>query len=175
MFRLHSLKTTKEEEWDGFLDDYAGVYTMLWTAKPPQRAREQFRVYALKQTTMDKVFQTTERKPEKTGKIDPVIAYEAAKLSSLTKNELSVPTTSEFRRCANHFRVILVDEYRTTQESHRCNHNVHPVMQNEHGIRGLRRCCSTNCRIFFNGEELSPKTLRHVYVVAVLTAKFERK
>ena len=51
------MKTTKEEEWDGFLEDYADVYETLRISKAKKRwTRERFGVYGRKQKIMDKLF-----------------------------------------------------------------------------------------------------------------------
>ncbi len=102
---------------------------------------------------MDKLFEAMKEKPANDGKPvkqDPVIAYGAAKFAPSGKGELSVPTTSIFRRCTKHFRVVLVDEHMTSQVCHRCDQITCPVMNDGLLNRGLRWCRSTNCRTFLN-------------------------
>jgi len=108
--------------------------------------RERFRVYCLKRKTLDTFFQTM------SGEVKPVIAYGAAKFNPNNKNELSAPTTSVNRRCAKHFPTVFVDEYNTTKVCHCCNERLCPVMKDAREVRGLRWCCSTNCRTFLNRD-----------------------
>ena len=147
VFRQHSLKTTNEDEWDAFLKDYATVYKTLWERKTQKKwARERFRVYCLRNKTLDKFFQTMN------GKEKPTIAYGAAKFNPNNKNELSAPTTYLSKRCAIHFPTIFVDEYNTTKVCHCCDSKLSPVVIDGQERRGLRWCCSTKCRTFQNRD-----------------------
>lgn len=147
VFRQHSLKTTDESEWDAFLKDYATVYKMLWEGKTQKKwARERFRVYCLRNKTLDKFFQTMN------GKEKPTIAYGAAKFNPNNKNELSAPTTYLSKRCAIHFPTVFVDEYNTTKVCACCDSKLSPVVVDGQERRGLRWCCSTKCRTFHNRD-----------------------
>lgn len=147
VYRKQSLKTIKEEVWDLFLKDYASVYQTLWDAKTEKKwGRERFRVYNLKRKTLDNFFQTM------VGDQRPVIAYGAARFNPTSKNELSAPTTFVSKRCVKHFPLIMVDEYNTTKVCYCCNQKLCPVMKNQQEVRGLRWCCSTNCRTFLNRD-----------------------
>lgn len=147
VFRQNSPKTTKEEVWDKFLSDYISVYDTLWKAKTTKKwGRERFKVYSLKRKTLDTFFQTME------GDVKPVIAYGAAKFNPNNKNELSAPTTYLSKRCAQHFPTIFVDEYNTTKICHCCNQRLSTVIRQGQEVRGLRWCCSTNCRTFQNRD-----------------------
>lgn len=147
IFRQHSLKTTNEEEWSAFLKDYSTVYKTLWEGKTQKKwARERFRVYCLRNKTLDKFFQTMNG-PEK-----PIIAYGAAKFNPNNKNELSAPTTYLSKRCAIHYPTVFVDEYNTTKVCSCCDSKLSPVVIDGQERRGLRWCCSTKCRTFRNRD-----------------------
>lgn len=147
VFRQHSLKTTNESEWDAFLKNYATVYKTLWEGKSQKKwARERFRVYCLRNKTLDKFFQTMN------GKEKPAIAYGAAKFNPNNKNELSAPTTYLSKRCAIHFSTVFVDEYNTTKVCACCDSKLCSVVIDGLERRGLRWCCSTKCRTFQNRD-----------------------
>jgi hypothetical protein len=147
LFRQHSLKTTNESEWDAFLKDYTAIYKTLWEGKTQTKwARERFRVYCLRNKTLDKFFQTMN------GKEKPTIAYGAAKFNPNNKNELSAPTTYLSKRCAVHFPTVFVDEYNTTKVCACCDSKLSPVVIDGQERRGLRWCCSTKCRTFQNRD-----------------------
>jgi len=147
IFRQHSLKTTNEDDWTAFLKDYSTVYKTLWEGKTQKKwARERFRVYCLRNKTLDKFFQTMNG-PEK-----PIIAYGAAKFNPNNKNELSAPTTYLSKRCAIHFPTVFVDEYNTTKVCSCCDSKLSPVVIDGQERRGLRWCCSTKCRTFRNRD-----------------------
>lgn len=147
LFRQHSLKTTKEDEWASFLKDYSSVYNTLWENKTQKKwSRERFRVYCLRHKTLDKFFQKMK------GESLPTIAYGAAKFNPTNKNELSAPTTYLSKRCAIHFSTVFVDEYNTTKVCACCDSKLSPVVINGQERRGLRWCCSTKCRTFQNRD-----------------------
>ena len=135
------------------MKDHAKVHKRLWTAKTEKKwARQRFRVYGLKHKTRDKLFDAMKVKPDKPGKLDPVIACGAAKFASSAKRELSIPTTFIFRRCTKHVRVVLVDEHNTSQVCDRRDQITCPVMSDGHKIRGPRWCRSTHRRTFLNKD-----------------------
>ncbi len=82
------------------------------------------------------------------GEPDFVIAYGDEKFTSPAKNELPIPTTSVFLRCAKHFRVVLADEHMTGQVRHGCDQNLCPVTNDGRLIRGLQSCGFNHHRIF---------------------------
>src|SRR3990167_1951064 len=146
-FRKISPKTTKENVWDEFLENYGTVYDKLWEVKSKKKwSCERFRVYCLRRKTLDKFFNTMK------GEVIPVIAYGAAKFNPNGKNELSSPTTSVSRRCAKFYPVIMIDEYNTTKVCADCDNRLCKVVKKKaeglREVRGLRWCCSTKCRTF---------------------------
>ena len=158
IFRRHSLKTAKEEEWKSFLEDYISVYDALWDCKTKKKwGRERFSVYGLKRKTLDRFFQTMENNEN----VKPVIAYGAAKFNPNSTHELSAPTTFLSKRCSKHFSMVLIDEYNTTKVCSCCDEKLLPVVKDGLEIRGLRWCgsflrktksFSTKCRTFLNRD-----------------------
>jgi hypothetical protein len=161
IFRQHSLKTTKETEWDSFISDYISVYNTLWNTKTEKKwGRERFRVYCLKRKTLDTFFQSMVGKDGSR----PIIAYGAAKFNPNSKHELSAPTTYISKCCMKHFSTIFVDEYNTTKICCCCDKQMHPIMKENKQIRGLRWCSSTNCRNLVNRDMNAAKNILRAFI-----------
>jgi len=145
IFSLFSPKTSDSNQWDSFLVQYISVYNKLWEVKTGKKwARAKFRIYGLKRKVLDRFFN------KMNGPIKPVIFFGAAKFNPNSKNELSSPTTSISKACARHFKVVMVDEFRTSKICANCDCKLSPVQAlNIEGkireIRGLRRCSSSVC------------------------------
>jgi len=151
IYRKISPKTTREDLWDEFLQNYYSVYDKLWEVKTKKKwSQERFRVYCLKRKVLDKFFLSMN------GKVKPVIAYGAAKFNPTNKNELSAPTTYLSKRCSKFYTTIMIDEYNTTKVCADCDCGLSKVAKMVEGklceVRGLRWCCSTNCRTFKNRD-----------------------
>ena len=169
-----SLKTTNEDKWEKFIENYISVYDTLWEQKTKTKwGQQRFRTYRLKQKCLDKFFASM-RGPKRSE--NPVIAYGAAKFNPNSKSELSAPTTSLSRKCSNFYPTVMVDEFRTTKICYKCDCQLHPVSKKAPGykyetikgvnidmkvkknviidreIRGLRWCSSTKCRKFYNRD-----------------------
>lgn len=146
-FMQHSPRTSNVAQWDNFLKDYISVYTPLWEGKTGKKwGRQRFRTYCLKKKTLDRFFRTMYKK----GSPKPVIAFGAAKFNPNNKNELSAPTTFVSKTCSKHYHTIMVDEYNTSKVCPCCDARICKVVKKQedgtvHEVRGLRRCCSTEC------------------------------
>ena len=158
VFAQHSPRTVNPNEFDAFIKDYLEVYDELWNEKIKRKwGQSAFRVYRLKQRTLDRFFQTM------AGNIKPTIAYGAAKFNPTGKHELSSPTTHVTKCCSKHFPTIMVDEFRTSKVCPCCNGIVSPVKQKQSDlssvreIRWLRRCSSTECSrtSFLNRDKMA--------------------
>ena len=168
IFARVDLKTTRIDKWVEFLRNYLSVYSTLWKVKTEKKwAQQRFRVYCLKQRTLDNFFNTMN------GPVKPVIAYGAAKFSPNGNGQISAPTTSLFKKCSQKFKTYPVDEFLTTQICHDCDSHLHEVVKDQHPVqmkakamvgplakwrvqrdqkvRGLR-WCSTSCRSFKNRD-----------------------
>ena len=169
-----SLKTTNEDRWAKFIENYISVYDTLWEQKTKSKwGQQRFRTYRLKQKCLDKFFASM-RGPKDSEK--PVIAYGAAKFNPNSTSELSAPTTSLSKKCSTFYPTVMVDEFRTTKICYKCDCQLHPVSRKASGykyetikgvnidlklkknviidreIRGLRWCSSTKCRKFYNRD-----------------------
>jgi len=160
-----SLKTTNTEEWGKFLTNYEGVYDTLWNAKTQKKiGRERFRVYCLKQKTMDRFMQKIKNGDGKIkGKnigINTVdarkkvgVAFGAAKFNPSGRSELSVPTTSVTKKFSQKFSLEFVDEFNTTKKCNGCGCSLVPLYkQNRREVRGVRQCRSTGCSRFISRD-----------------------
>ena len=102
-----------------------------------------------KHKVLDRFFQTFQEGQQ----VKPVIAYGAAKFAPTGRGERAVPTEAMRKRCANHYKVVPVDEYRTTKCCHRCGSVVQQVYgENGKILRGLKRCPSPQCQHRHNGQ-----------------------
>lgn len=183
IFAEVSLKTTNLDSWNKFLNNYLQVYDILWTEKTKRKwGQQRFRVYHLKQKTLDKFFASMRTKSTFADpKPQPVIGYGAAQFASTGKGEIAAPTSSLYKKCCQHFKTIPVDEFRTTRICCDCNSELWKVTQKkmvtktkiteevdelgilkfgvakedvevDQEVRGLRWCCSTECRSFKNRD-----------------------
>jgi hypothetical protein len=159
---LTTTKTTNPEKFNEFLRIYLKHYQTIWKHTTQKKmARERFGLYMGKRKVLDQFLSSLKEKDEP----ESVVAFGAAKICSTGKNETSIPTTSVSRRCSNHYKTILVDEYNTTKICNRCHQKTSKVMDRkslnlvtakitQYPIRGLRRCNS-------NEDICRPKTLLH--------------
>ena len=157
IFKQVSPKTTDGHIYDQYIRNYLSVYSELWQEKTKRKwGQRRFRTHRLKQKTLDRFFSKMKgkRKP------DPIIAYGAAKFNPNGKNELSAPTTSLSKKCAQRYKTYMIDEYNTTKVCHKCDQPLHPVGEEINGkrsvyqqIRGLRWCSSTKCHNFLNRDK----------------------
>ena len=83
--------------------------------------------------------------------VKPLFAYGAGRFAPTGPGERAVPTTALAKACARYFVLIMIDEFRTSQMCHACRGRLHAVKKRSadgtiHEVRGLRRCCSTECK-----------------------------
>ena len=152
IYAQYSIKTINTETWNLFIDNYISVYNKLWSHKTQQKyGRERFRVYTLKRKTLDIFFNTFLSKNLPI----PDIAYGSAGFKCNGRNELSAPKSSILERCKKKFEHVKeIDEYRTTKVCRDCNNVLQQVRISSRSeaapsalpyVRGLSRCCSTEC------------------------------
>jgi len=156
---LGSIKTASLEMFKDYWDKYRKVQDALWGEFiKPKYANSRFRIYRLKNRTIDRFFQTM-RGPKDSA--PPVVGYGAANFWHNGKYSLSHPTTTLARYCSHHFQTVMIDEYNTTKCCAYCGNQLHAIAvetRNEDGkkvkkpIRGLRWCCSPNCRDIRNRD-----------------------
>ena len=156
MYRLFSLKTTKEDNLIKFMNNYKYIYDKLWECKTQKKwAREKFRVYGLKKKCLDKFFSSLCKRDEKI----PIIAYGAAKFKPSSKNQGTSPTTSILKKCNNYYHSEMIDEFNTSRICYDCDNLLNKVIKIVDGqirdVRGLRLCCSTSCHSSFKNRDMN--------------------
>ena len=137
----------------------------VWAQKLNKRsARESFRVYCLKNKTLDTFVNSVMNKKKTKLMQHPVtIAYGAAKFSSTGRGEHFSSPTSIIKKkfidaCKKDAQLVDVDEYNTSKICYRCHGDLKIVLRksqeiNKNGthetrvreVRGLRRCESSSC------------------------------
>ena len=157
IYARHSPRTASLRQLDAFLLDYASVYHPLWANRLRRCwGQSRFRVYGLMRKTLDRFFHGMRGDR---GEPPPVVAYGAANFAPTGRGERAVPTTALAKACARYFVLIMVDEFRTSQMCHACRRRLQAVAKRSadgtiHEVRGLRRCCSTECkRVSFKGRD----------------------
>lgn len=165
LFSLVSPRCSSSVQLNEFLENYIGVYDKLWQEKlMKKRARTSFRVYCLRQKTLDSFYQSM----CKEGEIRPVVAYGAARFNPTGPGEIAVPTTAVAKRCCRHYRTTMIDEYCTTQVCRNCDSRLHPVNERIEGVvksaRGLKWCSSTICNSrFLDRDKNAALNILHCY------------
>ena len=157
IYARHSPRTASLRQLDAFLLDYASVYHPLWANRLRRCwGQSRFRVYGLMRKTLDRFFHGMRGDR---GEPPPVVAYGAANFAPTGRGERAVPTTALAKACARHFKVTMIDEFRTSQMCHACCSRFQAVAKRSadgtiHEMRGLRRCGSTECaRVSFKGRD----------------------
>jgi hypothetical protein len=126
-------------------------------------SRQRFNLYSRKQKSYAKFFKSLD---DKSGK-KLVIAFGDAGFVSTTKNELSAPTTTLEKQCKKWYKVLKVDEFRTTQlhcDTGDILQKVKEVSLTKNGktfnktIRGLLRYKTANFCKFIDRDLNAPKT-----------------
>lgn len=137
-----SPRTTQVSVMEEHLRVLLRVAPYLWSHYTKHRcALVRMDNYIHKRKTLDRFFASMQSKGEE----KPVIAYGAAKFNPTAKNELSSPTSALSKRCAEHYPIVFVDEFRTTKCCHGCGCELKGVKRNGYEVRGLRCCSSSNC------------------------------
>lgn len=158
-----SSKTVSLKNFRDFLAVYSKVYHSLWNHYSQRKyARWRFRLYCLKNKTLDRFFSDLCRDGDgKCRKSDVLIAYGAAKFQSNAKGETSVPTSNLYKRCTIHYKTTLVDEFNTSQICYACNHRVTKVIEKTKGeLRGLKYCRNNDCPHNNKRDALKPVYLK---------------
>ena len=132
-------------------------------ASKKRHARQRFSIYSAKKSTYDRFFKSI-FDPEK----PTVIAYGDAGFASTSKYELSAPTSTLEKQCSKWFKIVKVDEFRTTKlnyltgsvlckvQEELCDSKGEAVFKKK-SLRGLLWYKSTkdNCNYFVNRDFLN--------------------
>jgi hypothetical protein len=142
-------------------------YTTLWNdALKKRHARQRFNLYSGKKKAYDKFFQSLNNPLDHRSII---IAYGDAGFASTSKYELSAPTTTLEKQCRKWFKIVKVDEFRTTQLDYETNTKLCKVIEvnkekQQRSVRGLLWYRKTNevCK-FINRDINAAKNILKCY------------
>ena len=150
-------RTPKIQELLKYIVVYNKHYERYWDQLADRKyAMNRMDVYIHRNQCMDQFFQSLQEKDQ----LEPIIAYGAAKFNSTGIGEQAVPTTFIGKRCQEYYKMVMIDEYKTSQICHQCEEKLTLLYRDEKGqikhfgreIRGLRWCGSTKCRKLINRD-----------------------
>jgi hypothetical protein len=142
-------------------------YRTLWDdALKKRHARQRFNLYSGKKKAYDKFFQSFHSQVDDRSII---IAYGDAGFASTSKYELSAPTTTLEKECRKWFKIVKVDEFRTTQLDYETGDILCKVIEKnkekqQRTVRGLLWYRKTNevCK-FINRDINAAKNILKCY------------
>jgi hypothetical protein len=147
-----STKGINLENHEAFIAIYMKNYDALWNEYfKPRWARQRLRLYGGKQRVFANLINEI-KNHDKSRRV--VIAYGSATFAPGGKNEISVPTSSTFKKFARAFPTVVVDEFRTTRVHHEDGSLLQSVKRRDTNewLRGLLWCSSTNNTKFVNRD-----------------------
>jgi hypothetical protein len=151
-----SLKTVRMDEFIEYIDYNLDHWEAIWSEYGHVKyAKTKMTVYMKKNSTLDKFFNGLKHPTKNT-----VIAYGGGKFAPNGRGELSVPTTSLYKRCERAFPCVVIDEYHTSQYCPHCDKKMKTVKVANVKCRGLLRCESNECRSAFLHGQVSDRFAR---------------
>jgi transposase len=151
-----------------YLEVLLETYDDLWKEYlKPRWANQRLRLYGGKKRVFATFLNKVEREATTEGHKRVVVAYGAAKFAPGGRGELSVPTSRAFKECTQRFRVVLVDEFRTTMVYAGDDSVLKQVWSKDKGavVRGLMWCDSTNNSKFVNRDLNAALNIRRCLVL----------
>ena len=143
-------------------------YGVLWDEYTRKKwSRQRLKTYSGKKSVFDNFFNSLK---DNSGR-RVVIAYGDAGFASSSKYETAAPTTRVLTEAKKHFRVIMVDEFRTTQVHSETGKRLSQVIEssiidgerNLKTVRGLLWCNSTMESKFVNRDFDAAKSIVQCY------------
>ena len=145
----HTYKGTSMKQFIGYLETVNKNYNALWGEYLKRRwGRQRFATYSGKKSTIHRFLESL--KDDSNRRI--VLAYGDAGFAHNGPGELSVPTSGLQKQCAKKYKVVPIDEFRTSQIHHWEDQRCAKVYQNGFCVRGLLWCNSTNVSKFVNRD-----------------------
>jgi hypothetical protein len=147
-----STKGSNIDKHEAFIATYMENYDVLWNEYFKGRwARQRLRLYGGKQRVFANLINEI-KNHDISRRV--VIAYGSATFAPGGKNEISVPTSSTFKKFAKAFPTVVVDEFRTTRIHHEDGSLLQSVKRRDtdEWLRGLLWCSSTNNTKFVNRD-----------------------
>jgi len=156
-----STKSTVEN-FIGYITVIKQNYDKFWNEYLKKRwARQRLKLYSNKKSVYDKFYNSMK---DNSGR-RVVIAYGDAGFASSKKHEISAPTTRVCTEAKKHFKVVMVDEYLTTQIHHETGKRLGKVIKAEGNskiaLRGLLWYCSTKGSKFVSRDFNAAKNIRN--------------
>ena len=134
----NSSKSTRLEKFNDYIKASKKVNKRLFKEYMKKRWRAQrFRLYGGKKRTFAR-FLNKLGDPKET-----VIAFGSAKFAPCAPGEMAVPTSRAFKECSTRFKVVLVDEFRTSKINYKDDTLLDTVMSKGKQVRGLLWCRSS--------------------------------
>lgn len=132
-----------------FLGTWLCTRAAIWEEHSKRRwAEQRLRVYGGKKRVFARFFNRLEAEKEERDVRQTTLAYGSARFAPGGKGEVSVPTTRAFKEAQSRFRVVVVDEFRTSQVYHGDESQLQKVGRASSGgvevVRGLLWCGSTS-------------------------------
>jgi hypothetical protein len=147
-----STKGSNLDKHEAFIATYMENYDAIWNEYFKARwARQRLRLYGGKQRVFANLINKI-KNHDISRRV--VIAYGSATFAPGGKNEISVPTSSTFKKFARAFPTVVVDEFRTTRIHHEDGSLLQSVKRRDtdEWLRGLLWCSSTNNTKFVNRD-----------------------
>ena len=153
-----SKNSSKSNDLTNYLTIVSENYDKLWNnQKSLKWSRERMHLWIGKNRTLDRFYASM-------GK-GAIIAYGSAKFAPTGPGELAVPTSSAFKRCSKHFKIKLIDEFRTSKMCNSCEGELTKLFIRDEEIRGFRQCCSIVCQRKLVGRDSNAaKNIRDCYL-----------
>ena len=153
-----SKNSPKSTDLSNYLEVVSENYDTLWNnQKSLKWSRERMHLWIGKNRTLDRFYASM-------GK-SAIIAYGSAKFAPTGPGELAVPTTEAFKSCSKHFKIKLIDEFRTSKMCSCCGEELTKLYLGDKEIRGFRRCDSIVCQRKLVGRDSNAaKNIRDCYL-----------
>ena len=153
-----SKNSPKTDNLSNYLEVVSENYDTLWNnQKSLKWSRERMHLWIGKNRTLDRFYASM-------GK-NLTVAYGSAKFAPTGPGELAVPTTDAFKRCSKHFKIKLIDEFRTSKMCSCCGEELTKLYLENKEIRGFRRCDSIVCqRKLVSRDSNAAKNIRDCYL-----------
>ena len=153
-----SKNSPKSTDLSNYLENISENYEKLWNSQKSLKwSRERMHLWIGKNRTLDRFYASM-------GK-GAIVAYGSAKFSPTGPGELAVPTSEAFTRCSKHFKIKLIDEFRTSMMCNCCGQELTKLYIGDKEIRGFRRCDSIVCkRKLVSRDSNAAKNIRDCYL-----------
>ena len=136
-------------------------YSLFWSeASKKKWSRQRLALYSSKKKVYAKFFESFKNGDDR--KI--IIAYGDAGFASTSKYEIAAPTTTLEKECSKRYKIVKIDEFRTTKLHYQTGEILSKVQNaDKKTIRGLLWYNSTKASKFVNRDLNAAKNILHCY------------